>query len=396
MFSGWVIVNATFGGQRFTDTNGTHRFIQFICSEQGFIGLLPVADPCVPRLGLMHPAFCVDMDTDIMCVNHSDAIHTVLPSFTSRPTQFPTRRPDAPSDKPTPRPTYSALPTRRPTLSALPTRVFRSLPPRQEAKIMRSRISIEVRNETMFENPKNVEAVVKTIVCALKVPAENVQVNGIKHYVDNVLIGTIPVPVRNTSRNITDECMGTGPTHIPIPPQPSPVEPVAFRRLQSGLDTYVLDYQVNDPPASIVALEPATVASLIETSSTLVSSLDLPPNSYVAMSAEPPTYTAEPNIVANQGNPVLTQILMGVLIPLGVVLFGSVIAMTVKKRARALTSNPTTIMQFAPTIPSKTMNEIHPKKIDSSGFTQTNPSPRVQVVRLASKHSIGPMQVRKV
>ena len=87
---------------------------------------------------------------------------------------------------------------------------------------------------------------------------------------------------------------------------------------------------------------------------------------------------------------------MGVLIPLGVVLFGSIIAMTVKKRTMAITSNSPTIMQFAPTIPNKSMNEMHPNKIEKTVFTQTNPSPRVQVVRLASKHAIGPVQVRKI
>jgi hypothetical protein len=239
----------------------------------------------------------------------------------------------------------------------------------------------------MFENPKNVEAVVKTIVCALKVPAENVEVNAIKHFVDNILIRTIPVPVRNTSRNITDECMGTGPTHIPVPPQPSPIEPVAMRRLQSGLDTYVLDYQVTDPPASIVSMEPATVATIIETSPTLVTSLDIPPNSYVAITAEPPTYTSEPILqVQSQSMPELTKILLGVFIPVGIVFIGSVIAVTLKRRAGPISSNPDsiqTVMHFAPNLNHK-----------NSRFEQTNP--RVKVVRLASKHAIEPMQIRKV
>jgi hypothetical protein len=390
IFSGWVIIDGMFAGQRFTSPSGIHKFVQFICPQRNLVGIIHVDDPCVPRIALMHPAFCMDMSTNITCMIPSDVRNNTME------TSLPTRRPDAPSDKPTPRPTLSALPTRRPTLSALPTRVFRSPLPREEAKILRSRISIEVRNETMFENPKNVEAVVKTIVCALKVPAENVAVNAIKHYVDNILIRTIPVPVRNTSRNITDECMGTGPTYIPVPPQPTPIEPVAIRRLQSGLDTYVLDYQVTDPPATVVAMEPATVASIIETSPTLVTSLDIPPNSYVSITAEPPTYASEPILqVQSQTNSSVNNILMSVFIPIGVIAVGSIIAMTMKRRVGGpVSSNPNsvqTVMQFAPTVPNWSGQNTDQT---NNNFQQTNP--RVKIVRLASKHSIEPMQIRKV
>jgi hypothetical protein len=48
-------------------------------------------------------------------------------------------------------------------------------------------------------------------------------------------------------------------------------------------------------------------------------------------------------------------------------------------------------MQFAPTVPNwsgQNTDQIN------NNFQQTNP--RVKIVRLASKHSIEPMQIRKV
>jgi hypothetical protein len=313
---------------------------------------------------------------------------TQRPTLSAPPTQRPTLS-APPTPRLTPRPTLSALPTRRPTLSALPTRVFRSPPPVELAKFLRSQIRIETRNESLFENPKNVEAVVKTIVCALKVPAETVSVTGIQHFVDNILVGTIPVPVRNSSRNITDECMGTGPT-----PQPSPAEPIAFRRLQSGLDTYVVQYQVQDPPVTVVAMEPATIATLIQTAPTLITSLDIPTGSYVAITAEPPTYAAaavaaanDPIINTNPANDSTNSILIGVFIPLAIATIGSILALTYRKRAH----HPAR-QAILPVVSTKNvLIEANPE------FTQINPNTKEsKIVRVVSKYSIMPQQVRKV
>jgi hypothetical protein len=180
--------------------------------------------------------------------------------------------------------------------------------------------------------------------------------------------------------------MGTGP----LPPQATPPEPMAFRRLQSGLDTYVVQYQVQDPPATVVAMEPATVATLIQTAPTLITSLDIPTGSYVAITAEPPTYAAaaaalnNPIVNTNPTNDGTNSILIGVFIPVGIATIGSILAMTYRKRNAMLQTLPVVSTRNA-------LVETNPE------FTQINPNTRQsRIVRVVSKYSIMPQQVRKV
>ncbi len=230
-----------------------------------------------------------------------------------------------------------------------------------------------MRNATLFENPKNVEAVVKTIVCALNVTSDKVNVRAIKHYVDTVLIQMIRV---NASSNTTMDCIADVGRSS------------AARRLQSGLDTYVVEYQVRDPPPAVISMEPATVAMMLETSSTLVASLDIPPNSYVAITADPPSYlTTAPSVdvhasTASSSN--AESILMGVFIPLGIVAIASVIAATVKKRSHSPvlgSSGNSVVVEYLPTVIGA-----------QTEFSQTNPR---ALVKKPSRHSMMPLQIRR-
>jgi hypothetical protein len=309
-------------------------------------------------------------------------------SFTARPTARSTPR-EEPSEsftarqtaRPTPRPTFSALPTRRPTLSSKPTLVFRTQRP---AEVLPSRIAatiqIQIRNESLFDNPKNVEAVVKTIVCSLQVEYESVSVDSIAHYRDGLFIRNITLPPKEPARNMTFASVCEATTTAFDHP---------MRRLQnSGIDTYTLNYAIADPPTTVTSLEPATVASLIETSPVLAISLDIPTNSYIAVTASQPTLITESS--AEQQQPVqsapngLSNILLGTLIPLGAVLVGSAIVATIRRKQRHSL------------LPLRA--EVHPSAInvDNPITLTTLPDMSKRVLRISNRRITEPTKVRRI
>jgi hypothetical protein len=165
----------------------------------------------------------------------------------------------------------------------------------------------------------------------------------------------------------------------------------ANRRLQAaaaGIDTYTLNYAIADPPATVTSLEPATVATLIETSPVLATSLDVPANSYIAVTASEPTLiTAESGAPAAAAKPDGTNnILMGTLIPLGVVLVGSVVAAVVRrKRAPSLLLHGE-IIQPQPAA----INVNNPMAAGVEASTNR------RIVRLPSRHIMEPIKVRRI
>ena len=300
--------------------------------------------------------------------------------FTPRPTIQPGE--SAPfTPRPTPRPTYSALPTRRPTLSSRPTLQFRTPRPEVVTKpiaAIASSIRIEVRNETLFDNPKNVEAVVKTIVCSLRVDYASVSVESIAHYRDGVFIRNITVPPKEPSRNMTGACGASAESSV-------------SRRLQAstGIDSYTLNYAISNPPATVTALEPATVATLIETSPVLTTSLEMPANSYIAVSAsEPALITASEPLAGPAAAPAdsTSNILLGTLIPIGVLLVASVVATVVRRRGMG---NP--YAKGEPVISS--MSPVVVVGAAAPAIDQTNPmGPQKQ----PSRRLVAPVKVRRI
>jgi hypothetical protein len=241
-------------------------------------------------------------------------------------------------------------------------------------------IQIQIRNESLFDNPKNVEAVVKTIVCSLQVEYESVSVDSIAHYRDGLFIRNITLPPKEPARNMTFASVCEATTTAFDHP---------MRRLQnSGIDTYTLNYAIADPPTTVTSLEPATVASLIETSPVLAISLDIPTNSYIAVTASQPTLITESS--AEQQQPVqsapngLSNILLGTLIPLGAVLVGSAIVATIRRKQRHSL------------LPLRA--EVHPSAInvDNPITLTTLPDMSKRVLRISNRRITEPTKVRRI
>jgi hypothetical protein len=414
-YRGWVIIDDEFVGQKFVNSAGEKLLIGFGCAQTDGRAMpaMNITDECGSRIMFMRPEFCaMNWSATGVCGEKPSEPFTPRPTPREQPSDLPTPRPTPQEDvsasapftpKPTPRPTLSALPTRRPTLSSRPTLVFRTQRPAEAAVPSRiaaiaSSIQIQVRNETLFDNPKNIEAVVKTIVCSLRVDYASVSVDSIAHYRDGLFVRNITVPPKEPSRNETmDTVCGVvpAPSIVPAPSLAPMVSSVSFeggiRRLQAaGIDTYTLNYAIADPPATVTSLEPATVATLIETSPVLATSLDVPANSYIAVTASEPTLiTAESSAgVAAAAKPDGTNnILMGTLIPLGVVLVGSVMAAVVrgKKRRPSLHLRGETIQPQPAAI-----NVNNPM---SAGVTE---STNRRIIRLPSKHIMEPIKVRRI
>ena len=407
-YVGWVIIDGQYAGQKFIGADGEVLFVGFVCMPDApGPAAFNATDECGNRLMLMSPEFCdIDWSAGDVCrpepTKPAEPSADTRASMTAKPTEEPaditrptmtamlTPRPSPPGEsapptpRPTPRPTYSALPTRRPTLSSRPTLQFRT--PRPEIvtrpiAAIASSISIQVRNETLFDNPKNVEAVVKTIVCSLRVDYASVSVESIAHYRDGVFIRNITVPPKEPSRNMTGVCSA---------PSPAPVS----RRLQAagaGLDTYTLNYAIADPPATVTTLEPATVATLIETSPVLATSLDMPANSYIAVSASEPALITAPAgdlILAGPASPAnnTTNILLGTLIPIGVLLVASVVASVVRRRGMG-----SPYAKGEPVISS--MSPVLVVGATAPAIDQTNPmGPQKQ----PSRRLVAPVKVRRI
>ena len=408
-YVGWVIIDGHYHGQKFIGPNGDILFIAFVCMSDMAADspiAMNVTDDCGSRIMLMSPEFCgIDWFAGNVCGESQTAESTSKPAvesthpsvtaestresahpsvtaeLTARPT-LPSEESALPTRRPTPRPTYSALPTRRPTLSSRPTLQFRTPRPEIGTKpitAIASSISIQVRNETLFDNPKNVEAVVKTIVCSLRVDYTSVSVESIAHYRDSIFIRNITVPAKEPSRNMTGSCDVSVSAVVAV-----------RRRLQAAIDTYTLNYAIADPPASVTSLEPATVATLIESSPVLTTSLEIPANSYIAVSAsEPALITSEATAgtvapapaQANQ----TTNILLGTLIPIGILLVGSVVAAVVRKRA----GNP--YAKGEPVISS--MSPVLVASATAPAIAHANPmGPEKQT----SRRLVAPVKVRRI
>ena len=448
-YVGWVIIDGQYAGQKFIGADGEVLFVGFVCMPDApGPAAFNATDECGNRLMLMSPEFCgIDWSAGDVCRPEptkpaepsadtrasmtakptEEPADITLPTMTAMPTPHPsppgesappTPRPSPPGEsapftpRPTPRPTYSALPTRRPTLSSRPTLQFRT--PRPEVvtrpiAAIASSISIQVRNETLFDNPKNVEAVVKTIVCSLRVDYASVSVESIAHYRDGVFIRNITVPPKEPSRNMTGVCgfemtpanssAVAEPSQVPAVSLAPVVSSVSFeggfgRRLQAagaGLDTYTLNYAIADPPATVTTLEPATVATLIETSPVLATSLDMPANSYIAVSASEPALITAPAgdlILASPASPAnnTTNILLGTLVPFGVLLVASIVATVVRRRGRG-----SPYAKGEPVISS--MSPVLVVGASTPAIDQANPmGPQKQ----PSRRLVAPVKVRRI